>query len=195
MFEFVLLIIIVIILILGYYSTEPTKLNSYKENAENRQQWERAGYFYNWAPNLKSLENPDIDFRSEPVEFAPPPPPKNTPTPIPTPTPTPCPCTPSPKSPPPGMMMTPCVCPTPTPSPKQTPPPQPQKINDCQGFLKEIGGLDGIVGCRNVLHAKCRDNNPNYKPINAAEQKCVDVLARYSGNICNCMTPIHQVCQ
>jgi hypothetical protein len=55
--------------------------------------------------------------------------------------------------------------------------------------------LNGIVNCRNILHAKCRDNT-SYKPANAAEQKCADYIAKFTGgNICNCMPDIHKICQ
>lgn len=180
----IFIVIIILILIWGYFSTEPTKLNMYKTNAKKRHTWECAGYYYDWAPNLTSLDNPD--FRSA-LALAPTPkntPPKNI-------SPTPCPCTPIPAGTTPGK--TPCICPTPPKTPGKTTTPT-GTISDCQGFVTAIGGLDGIVGCRNVLHAKCRDNNKNYKPANAAEQKCVDMLAKFSGNICNCMTQIHQVC-
>lgn len=185
MFEIIIIIIILILILIGYISTDPEKLNTYKSDAEKRFYWERSGYFYDWAPNLKIDKRP-------PKTLAPTP----TSTPTPTPTPTPCLCTtatPTPTTTPQdGTTMTPCICPTPS---KTTPTTTPSvsKISDCKSFLTAIGGLNGIVGCRNVLHAKCRDNK-QYKPVNAAEQKCADIIAKYSGNICNCMTQIHQVC-
>lgn len=173
MFDIIIIITILTLMMIIYISTDPEKLNMYKSDAQKRFDWERAGYFYDWAPNLKNRGKKGSP--KTPI-----------PTPMPT-TPTPCLCntTGTPKSGTTTTTTTPCVCPTTTVS---------SKINDCKSFLTAIGGLSGIVGCRNVLHAKCRDNKQNYKPVNAAEQKCVDIISKYSGNICNCMTQIHQVC-
>lgn len=173
MIKYLFIFTIAIIALLIYKSTDPSKINQFKQNVENRNKWERIGLFYDWSPSL------EIDYRSD-LALAPP---KIAPSPKITPPPkiTPCPCTPG-LTPKPGT--TPCICPTP-----------PSKISDCQAFIKETGGAEGLIACKNVLHAKCRDNNLKYKPANAAEQKCVDLIAKYSGNICNCMTPFHQIGQ
>ena len=194
MFGIIIIITILTLMMIGYISTDPQKLNMYKSDAQKRFDWERAGYFYDWAPNLRNQGRP---VKTPRVTLAP----TTTTTPLP-----PCLCTPSATTTPqqgdgttptPSATTTPqqgdrttptpCVCPTLPPST------QPSKISDCKSFITAIGGLNDIVGCRNVLHAKCRDNK-TYKPANAAEQKCADIAAKYSGNICNCMTQIHQVC-
>ena len=166
MYVNMLIIILFIICIILYISTNPSKLNDYEKRAKKRHYLESRGYFYDWAPNLKDT---GTSFRDD-VSLTPSPSPSPTPTPSPSPTP-------------------PIKTPLPTPKPSDIP-----VIKDCDAFIKAIGGYDGVVGCRNVLHAKCRDNKPNYKPMNAAEQKCVDYLAKFTGNICNCMASIHKVC-
>jgi len=173
------ILIITILIIIGilYISTNPSKLNDYQQQAEKRHYWESQGYFYDWAPNLKANELSPTTFRDDVVSPSP------TPSISPSPSPTPPPKTTPPKT------LQPKTLP-PTPKPGEIP-----ATNSCDAFITAIGGFTGIAGCLNVLHAKCKDNKPNYKPANAAEQKCADYLAKFSGNICNCMTNIHKVCQ
>jgi hypothetical protein len=172
----ILIVFILIAIVILYISTNPGKLNNYQQQAETRHYWESKGYFYDWAPNLTVNQLPD--FRADVIS----------PSPTPSISPPPTPSISPPKTPPPKKTLPPKTLP-PTPKPGEIP-----VTKDCDAFIKAIGGYDGIVGCRNVLHAKCKDNKPNYKPANAAEQKCADYLAKFTGNICNCMASIHKVC-
>ena len=144
-----LILLFIIFLITLYYSTKPNELTEYKKLARKRHEYEKSGGYFDWRSNVQ------LDV-------------------VPSPSPSPTVTTSPPKSTgtPSKSTGTPSKS-TGTPS-KSTGTPIPV-TTDCASFIKAIGGLDGIVNCRNILHAKCRDNT-SYKPANAAEQKCADYI-------------------